>query len=252
MVASKAVDVEQLVVASRSIHQGADPGENAVGVLRTQHRYVGQLNADPGQGGIGGRVEQGLGAGDVDSHAEHQIELSPTRLPSDLGSGFRIEAEAEVAFRNHSFTGPLGQAGQRIHPIQVLERSDRLILVDSQIKETAAIEIGILQPVHIATEQAIEAIDGRIFGTDVSISPRKVFLQPGGSYTWGGKFHTRHRAGWLGARGHGVEHTGPAVVGVAGQADQPLALGEGGLQDRLALDPVAIPSVEVVGDLAGF
>ena len=33
---------------------------------------------------------------------------------------------------------------------------------------------------------------------------------------------------------------------------KPLALGEGGLQDRLALYAVAIPSVEVVGDLAGF
>ena len=86
-----------------------------------------------------------------------------------------------------------------------------------------AIEIGIFQPVHIATEQAIEAIDGRIFGTDVSISTGKVFLQPGGSYTWGGKLHTRQRAGRLAAGAHGVELTGPGVVGVAGQADQPLA-----------------------------
>ena len=127
-----------------------------------------------------------------------------------------------------------------------------MILVDGEIEEATAVEIGILQPVHIATEQAIEAIDVRVFGTDVSISPGKVFLEAGGSNAWGGKFHTRHRAGWLGARGHGVEHAGPGVVGVAGQADQPLALGEGGLQDGLAFDAVAIPSVEVVGDFAGF
>ena len=83
MVASQAVDVEQLVVASRSIHQGADPGENAVGALRTQYRHVGELYTGPGQGGIGGRVELRLGASGVDSHTEDQIQFAPARLPVD-------------------------------------------------------------------------------------------------------------------------------------------------------------------------
>ena len=108
-VVAQAVGVEQSVVAACAIHQGADPGENAIAALRTLYRHVCQLNAGPGQGGIGGRVEQGLGAGNVDSHAEHQIELSPTRLPSDLRSGFGLNRELEIARGNHGFRGPLGQ-----------------------------------------------------------------------------------------------------------------------------------------------
>ena len=252
MVASQAVDVEQLVVASRSIHQGADPGENAIGILRTQHRYVGQLNADPGQGGIGGRVEQGLGAVDVDSHAVHKIELSPTRLPSDLRSGFGLNRELEIASGNHGFRGPLGQAGNRIHPIQELERSDRLLLAHREIQEAAAVEIGILQAIHITQKQTIEAIHGWILGADIRISARQVLLETGGGHARRRKPHTRHRAGRLAAGAHGVEHTGPAVVGISTEADQALAQGQGGLQDRLPLHAVAIPGIEVVGDLAGF
>ena len=41
-------------------------------------------------------------------------------------------------------------------------------------------------------------------------------------------------------------------MGVAGKADQPLARSQGALQDRLPLNPIAIPGIEVVGDLAGF
>ena len=83
LVVALAVGVEQCVVAVCTIHYGADPGEDAVVTLRTQHRHVGQLNAGPGQGGIGGRVELGLGAGGVDRHTEDQIQLAPARLPVD-------------------------------------------------------------------------------------------------------------------------------------------------------------------------
>ena len=41
-------------------------------------------------------------------------------------------------------------------------------------------------------------------------------------------------------------------MGVAGKADQSLACRQGALQDRLPLHPVAIPGIEVVGDLADF
>ena len=41
-------------------------------------------------------------------------------------------------------------------------------------------------------------------------------------------------------------------MGVAGEADQPLAQGQGALQDRFPLRPVAIPGVQVVGNLGGL
>ena len=41
-------------------------------------------------------------------------------------------------------------------------------------------------------------------------------------------------------------------MGIAGQADQAFALGEGGLQDRFPLNAVAIPGIEVVGNFAAF
>ena len=41
-------------------------------------------------------------------------------------------------------------------------------------------------------------------------------------------------------------------MGVAGEADQPLALGQGGLQNSFPLYAVAIPGIEVVRNLAGF
>ena len=124
---------------------------------------------------------------------------------------------------------------------------------DREIKEAAAVEIGILQSADITTEQTIEAIHCWEFGTDVGISAGQIFLKPWGRNPWSGKFHTGRGASRLGAsRGHGVEHTGPGVMGVTGQVDQPLAEAEGALQDRLPLYAVAIPGVEVVGDLAGF
>ena len=173
-------------------------------------------------------------------------------MPADLGRGFRIETQAEIAAGHHGFTAPARHARQRIHAIEELEAATGLFCGDAEIEKTAAVHIGILEAVDVAGEQAIQAVNGWVAGADISIAPRQILLQSWRSNAGGGEFHPRHRASRLLAGTHRVQQAGPGVMGVAGKADKPLAHSQGALQDRLPLYPVAIPGIEVVGNLASF
>ena len=173
-------------------------------------------------------------------------------MPADLGRSFRIETQAEVAAGNHGFTAPARHSRQGIHPVEELETATGLVCGDAEIKKTSAVHIGILKAVDVAHKQAIQAVNGWIAGADIGIASRQILLQSWRGDARGGEFHPRHRASRLLAGAHSVQQAGPGVMGVAGKADQPLARSQGALQDRLPLHPVAIPGVEVVGNLAGF
>ena len=127
-----------------------------------------------------------------------------------------------------------------------------MLLAHSEIKEAATIHICILKAVDVAAEQAIQTINGWVAGADISIGLRQILLKPRGGDAGCGEFHPGHGASRLLAGSHRVQQAGPSIMGVASKADQPLARDQSALQDRLPLYPVAIPSVEVVGDLAGF
>ena len=173
-------------------------------------------------------------------------------MPIDHWRGFRIDTQAEVAAGHHGFTAPAGHARQRIHAIEELEAATGLVCGDAEIEKTAAVHIGILQAVDVTREQAIQAVNGWIAGADIGIASRQILFQSWRGDAGGGKFHPRHGASGLLAGGHRVQQASPGVMGVAGKADQPLARCQSALQDALALRPITIPGIEVVGDLAGF
>ena len=173
-------------------------------------------------------------------------------MPADQGTGFGSGGKGVAAAAHHRFAAPQRLAVHRVAAIEKLEGTHRLLLAHREIEEAAAVEIGVLETIHIAEEQPIKAIDGWIPGADVAISTGQILLEARGGDARRGELHTRHRAGRLAARAHRVENSCPGVVGVAGEGDQSLAQGQGGLQDRLPLCAVTVPGVEVVGDLAGF
>ena len=173
-------------------------------------------------------------------------------MPGDQWPGFGGGGEPIAGTGDHRLAAPEGLAVQGVGAVEKLEGAHRLLFAHREIQEAAAVEIGVFQAIHITQKQTIEAIYGWIFGADIGISTGQILLETGGCHARRRKLHPSHRAGRLAAGAHGVEHSRPGVVGVTGKADQALAKGHGGLQDRLPLHAVAIPGIEVVGDLASF
>ena len=72
-----AFGVEDFIVATCPIHEGAGTREDALTLIRALDGYIRQLDAIPGQRRIGGRIEQDRVAGALHCQAHHKVEFLP-------------------------------------------------------------------------------------------------------------------------------------------------------------------------------